>query len=80
MIFRHKYILVVSVCILDLCDRILLSFVRKFLGNLSMFSVQSYVNFLAKFYNLKKKIFLHFSHYHSLFQDRAHMCNIYQKF
>ena len=75
MLFRHKYILV-SGCVLDLCDRILLSFVRKFLGNLSMFSVQFYVNFLTTFYNLKKKI----SHYQGLFQDRAHVCNIYPKF
>ena len=55
--FRDKYILVVTGCILDLCDRILLSFVRKFLGNLSMFSVQIYVNFLTTFYTLKNKFF-----------------------
>ena len=44
-----------------------------------MFSVQFYVNFLTIFYNLIKKIFLHFSHYQSLFQDRDPKANYEQQ-
>ena len=49
----------------------LLLFLRKFLCNLSMFSVQFYVNFLTIFF-----IFSHLPHYQSLFRNRAHLCNI----
>ena len=45
-----------------------LLFLRKFLGNLSMFSIQFYVHFFM--------FFLHFSQYKSLLMKRAHMCNI----
>ena len=38
------------------------------------------MSIFSRHFTIEKKNFLHFSHYQSLFRNRAHMCNIYPKF